>query len=188
MIALEKFLEPIEIAGKPLDEKYQAYRMDNGSDKPDMRKDVGLGTCTCCDYFMCKNDDSVVLIEETRLMETVRNLKSEYHYLEDDEKTKFISKYIRQENRLKVYGSMLVLCRLAKVCKDAKDLLEKRTYKFWLIVSSMDATEDAIVFDNLKDFLLNELKGALTGNVIDDVEIMPSAPFIERLSEHATSD
>ena len=34
MIALDKFLEPIEIAGKPLDEKYQAYRMDDGSDKP----------------------------------------------------------------------------------------------------------------------------------------------------------
>ena len=186
MIALQQFLEPIEIAGRPLDEKYQAYRMDDGSDKPDMRKYAGLGPCSCCDYFMCENDDSVVLIEETRLMETVKNLKSKYHYLADNDQTKFVSKCIRQENRLKVYGSMLVLCRLAKTCKEAKDLLESKKYKFWLIVSGMDATEDAMVFDNLKDFLLNELKGALTGNIIDDVEIIPSNSFVNKLSEHAT--
>ncbi len=186
MIALEKFLEPIEIAGSPL-ESHRAYRMDDGSGKPDMRKDAGLGPCDCCDYFMCENDDSVVLIEETRLMETVKNLKSKYHYLADNDQTKFISKCIRQENRLKVYGSMLVLCRLATLCKDARDLLEGRKYKFWLVASGMNAPEDAVVFDNLKDYLFNELKGALTGNVIDDVEIIPSDVFVTKLSEHAAT-
>ena len=186
MIELEKFLEPIEIAGSPL-ENHRAYRMDDGSGKPDMRKYAGLGPCDCCDYFMFEKDGSVVLIEETRLTETVKNLQSEYHYLKDNDQTRFISKYIRQENRLKVYGSTLVLSRLAMLCKDAKDLLEGRKYKFWLVASGMNAPEDAVVFDNLKDYLSNELKGALTGNVIDDIEIIPSHAFVNKLSEHTTT-
>ena len=44
MIDLEKFLEPIELAGTPLKD-HRAYRMDGESPQPDMRKDVGLGPC-----------------------------------------------------------------------------------------------------------------------------------------------
>ncbi len=116
MTAFDQFLEPIKVAGESLGDIHQAYRMDGNSPKPDMRRDAGLGTCNCCDYFMFAEDHIVVLIEETRLLEQVENLKIQYDYLEDNDKEKFVKKYIRQENKLKVYGSMLVLCRLATVC------------------------------------------------------------------------
>lgn len=67
MIALEKFLKPIELANTPLSETHRAYRMDGNSPQPDMRKDAGLGTCACCDYF-ATNTDSIFLIEETELL------------------------------------------------------------------------------------------------------------------------
>ena len=188
MTALDEFWEPVEIAGRPLDEKYQACRMDGTSPKkPDMRKYVGLGSCNCCDYFMPYNDDFVLLIEETQLMKQIEDLKNEYHYLEDHDQIKFISKRIRDENKLKVYGSMLVLCRLAAVCKKTKDLLQMKKYKFWLVASGMETEGVTRLFDHLKDRLHNDLKSVLTGKIVDDVEIIPSDAFVTKLSEHATS-
>ena len=79
MIDLEKFLEPIELAGTPLQD-HHAYRMDYKQSRPDMRLEVGLGTCNCCDYFMLSQDDTIILIEETRLIDQHRDLQNEYHY------------------------------------------------------------------------------------------------------------
>jgi len=185
MIALEEFLEPIELAGTPLN--YQAYRMDGNTPSPDMRKDVGLGTCNCCDYFVLSKEGAVVLIEETELMAQIKGLKDEYNYLRGTNQTEFVTKYIRQENRLKAYGSMLVLCRLAAVCKDAKDMLQTKKYKFWIVVSGMYSTEDARFFRNLKNPLLNELKSVLTGEIVDSVEILPFHVLENKLSEYATT-
>ncbi len=192
MIALEKFLEPIEIAGKPFNKKIKAYRMDGTSPKLDMRKYVGLGSCNCCDYFMPYNDDSVLLIEETKLMGQIEDLKNEYCYLEKDDQTEFINNCIRDENKLKVYGAMLVLCRLAAVCKNAKDLLQTKSSKlkkckFWFVASGMETEETTRLFDHLKDRLHNDLRSVLTGKILDDVEIMPSDVFVTKLSEQATS-
>ena len=142
MIDLEKFLQLIELAGTPL-QNHHAYLMDGTSPRPDMKKDVDLGTCNCCDYFSIING-VVVLIEETQLLRQIEDLKNEYNSLRDtdqNDQMKFVYKYIRQENRLKAYGSMLVLCRLATVCKDAKDLLGSKKYKFWLVVSGINMTD-----------------------------------------------
>ena len=115
--------------------------------RPDMRKTVGLGTCNCCDYLTIK-DDTVVLIEETQLMEMIKNLKSEYQYLSEDDKSKFVDKCILQENKLKVYGSMLVLCRLDTACNDAK-ILRKKRYDFWLVISGPYKKQDYRLFSLL---------------------------------------
>ena len=184
MIDLEKFLEPIELGGTPL-EDHHAYRMDYKQSHPDMRLEVGLGTCNCCDYFMLSKDDTIILIEETRLIEQHRNLQNEYHYLESTDQKQFIDRYIRQENQLKAYGSVLVLCRLSAVCEDAKELLEAKKYKFWLIVSGMNETQDTIFFNNLKIDLLSNLRSVLSRQIVDEVEILPADEFVSKLSEHA---
>ena len=187
MTALDQFLEPIEVAGESLGDIHQAYRMDGNSPKPDMRRDAGLGTCNCCDYFMFAKTDIVVLIEETQLMRTIERLKSKYHYLQSDHQTEFVNKYIRQENRLKVYGSMLVLCRLAAACKNTNQLPSTKKYKFWLVASGMNEPEDTRVFDNLKDRLFQELRSVLTGKVMDRVEIIPSDRLASKLAKHAAT-
>ena len=184
---LDKFLEPIMVAGRRLDEKHQAYRMDGTSPQPDMRRTAGLGTCNCCDYFIHGRNDTVVLIEETELMGQIKDLKSEYQYLKVDDQTDFVSKCIRDENKLKVYGSMLVLCHLATACRDVKKLLKAKKYRFWLVVSGMNTAEEKIVFDNLKDRLSQELKSVLTGKVLDDVEIIPSNALVSKLSKQAST-
>lgn len=186
MTTLGEFLEPIEVAGRSLGEKYQAYRMDGTSPQPDMRRKADLGTCNCCDYFIFNKDNTIALIEETKLMKQIRGLKDEYDYLEVNDQTEFISKYIRDENKLKVYGSMLVLCRLADVCKNVNDIHQTKKYKFWLVASGMETEEDARLFDHLKDRLLNDLQSVLTGKILDGVEIIPSSVFTSKLSEYAT--
>ncbi len=187
MTTLEQFLEPIEFAGESLGDKHRAYRMDGNRPKPDMRRDAGLGTCNCCDYFMFAKDDIVVLIEETQLMRTIERLKSKYRYLQSSHQTEFVYNYIREENKLKVYGSMLVLCRLAAACKNTNHLLRTKKYKFWLVASGMNEPEHTRVFDNLKDRLFQDLRSVLTGKVMDDVEIIPSDRFASKLVKHAAT-
>ena len=186
---LKKFLQPIRLARKPL-QNHQAYRMDDTSEQSNMRKDVGLGTCNCCDYFLISNG-TVVLIEETQLLQHIKRLKNEYNYLRGTDQTEFIKEDIQRENWLKAYGSMLVLCRLATVCKEAKDLFGTKKYKFWLVVSDTNMTDaeesDAqIIFDHLKDNLYLDLKSLLSGKIVDDVEIVPSPDlFVRKLPKQA---
>lgn len=184
---LDRYLEPIVVADQPLDSQHQAYRMDGVSPQPDMRKKAGLGTCNCCDYFILGHDNTVVLIEETRLVRQIKYLKTKYQYLQIDDQTDFVSKYIRDENKLKVYGSMLVLCHLATVCKEVKKLLKEKKYRFWIVASGVNTPEEKIVFDNLKDRLSQELKSVLTGKVLDDVEIIPSSVFATKLAQHTST-
>ena len=191
MTELEKFLEPIVIAGSPL-ENHRAYRMDGTSPKPDMRQEAKLGTCDCCDYFKFDDDDTIVLIEETQLMKKIKDLKSKYHYLEDNHQTEFVREHIRDENKLKVYGAMLVLCRLAAVCENVKDLLQTRNgklkkYKFWLVASGMETEEATMMFDHLKGQLRKELRSTLRGKILGRVEILPSHAFVTKLSEQSTT-
>ena len=181
---LSKFLQPITLARKSL-QNHHAYRMDDTSQQSNMRKDVGLGTCNCCDYFLISNG-TVVLIEETQLLQQIEDLKNEYHYLSGTDQTEFIDKKILRENRLKAYGSMLVLCRLVAINTEARNLLGTKKYKFWLVVSDTNLTdaeefEAKIIFDHLKDNLYSDLKSVLSGQIVDDVEIVPSHVFVRKL-------
>lgn len=187
MTAFDQFLQPIEIAGKSLGTEYEAYLMDGTSPQPDMRNEAGLGTCNCCDYFIFSKNATIALIEETNLTKKIRELKDEYDYLEDNDQTEFISKYIRDENKLKVYGSMLVLCRLSAMLGSVNKLLQSKKYRLWFVVSGMETAEDTRLFDHIKDRLLNDLKSVLTGKILEGVEIMPSARFVAKLSQDATS-
>ena len=186
MTALKKFLEPIEIAGKPLDEKYQAYRMDDGSGKPDMRKDAGLGKCNCCDYFVT-NTDSIILIEETKLLESIKSWKNRIQYLNDNDQKNFVDEKVKTENRLKVYGSLLVLSRLTNKCADVRNLVGEKKYCFWLVVSGLSSPEDKRYIDNLKDHLRDALRGALSPEVIDKVEVFPANYLEGKLSANAAT-
>lgn len=183
MIALSKFLQPIELAGTPL-QNHHAYRMDDTSEQSDMRKDVGLKPCNCCDYFLISNG-VIVLIEETQLLRGIKNLEKKYNYLSGATKKRFIKKKILQENRLKAYGSMLVLCRLAAVCKEAKDLFGTKKYKFWLVVSGRIKKKDTRLFRNWKSRFVRDLKDVLSDQIVADVEIVPSHVFVRKLPTQA---
>lgn len=187
---LGRFLELIQAADGALAGPYRAYRMDDTSPDSNMRRTAGLGECNCCDYFV-SNHRTIFLIEETRLPDIVKQLRNEYHYLEGNHQQEFISKCIRQENRLKVYGSMLVLSRLALESEDFKDILytgnERKKYLFWLVVSGMDRADAKIWFQDLQSRLLQELRSVLGKETVEDVEIIPFDRLTAKLEKHAAT-
>lgn len=162
---LDKYLMPIKVAGNPLGNGAHAYKMDSTAEHSDMRKDVRLGTCNCCDYFQIQ-DQNLLLIEETKLFDTFRNLK------EDGLSTDKIIELVRSENRLKVYGSMLILCRLALKFNSVCSLHEDRRIVFVILVNSeFKNEEDSRFYDDLSTRIRNDLRGVLTKEVVQDVEI-----------------
>ena len=182
MTALDHYLEPIKVAGESQELQYRAYRIDGNLPAPDMRRDAGLGTCNSCDYFIF-DANALILIEDTQLAFQIKNLRKEYRYLDLQHQKEFIGKYIRDENKLKVYGSLLVLCKWAARHESTEDLLEKRRLIFWLVASGMETEEDSRFLDNLRDQLLRELQSVLSGHIVDGVEILPGSVFERRLSE-----
>ncbi len=147
---------------------------------------MGLGDCNCGDYFTPHSATSVLVIEETQLARQIKRLKKKYHYLQSPYQMDFITEQILQENRLKAYGSMLVLCRLVAVCKDAKNMLKEKKYKFWIVVSGKYSTKDARIFRNLKSQLIGLLSHK-SNRIVDDVEVLSSNQFVQKLPKNATT-
>ena len=180
---LSQFAEPIESAGGSL----KAYRMDSNTEVPDMRRAAGLGPCNCCDFVtVSKDNQSVFLIEETNLEYTIYNFRQEYDYLEETDKNKFFYEKIRDENRLKLYGSMLVLCRLSSLQDDVKKFLPKDKFQFWLVTTGTAPSplDSVILMDYLRDRFRNDLK-SLFGEMMKVVDIIPSTKLAEKLSAQA---
>ena len=182
MNSLEQFCEPIKVADDPIGNEYKAYKMDSSDKKNDMRAMVGLGTCHCCDYFKLK-DDSIIFIEETRLLKKVNNIRKEYDYLKDEDKDKIVNNLIPARMQLKTYGAMLLLCRLAGKYSDVKDSIKNKKYRFWLIASSISSDEEKKFFDSLKDSLRGVLTGVIGKALLDDVEVFSSDILKKKLSE-----
>lgn len=191
-VDLATFLQHVEAGGSPIHPRCQAYRMDGTEPGSDMRASAGLGTCNCCDYVTFL-DATLVLIEETRLRWQIKNLQREF--AQDIQKTivelgeaewkgvnQRVLRHLRQENKLKVYGSLLVLCRLAKVV-DGKAVAEALTQRasFWLVDSDLASGDDVIFVDSLRGQLDRDLRSALTGKVVGRVEILPVDKLRTRL-------
>ena len=189
-VELASFLQEVEVAGVPICPIYQAYKMDSTVEGSNMRQSVGLGQCNCCDYFIF-GSQTLVLIEETQLRLQIKNLWREFsrdistdiaELNEQDQRRveRRILAYLSQENKLKVYGSLLVLWRLAAVVDDRAEAL-RGSASYWLVASGESNGDDIIYFDNLKPRLENNLHSALTGNVVSDVKIVPAEQLGERL-------
>lgn len=187
MTPLDQFREKRVVAES---REIEVFRMDNTEASkgiPDMRKYVGLGSCNCCDYFSIR-DNKIVLIEETRLMDTVENLKRDYSYLKTEHLRDFISTYLRQENYVKVYGALLVLCRLAGKYGEVSNLTKDKKHDFYLVVDGTGTEEEKSYFDTLRDSLFEQLRSVLTKNVIDEIEVMPSTAYLaSKLSENVAT-
>ena len=180
---LSQFAEPIESAGG-----FKAYRMDSTKKGSSMRDDAGLGTCECCDYVtVSKDNQSVVLIEETDLESTIIGFKEKYDYLNDDDQVDLLYDEVLKEHRLKLYGSMLVLCRLSSSRDDVKAFLPENEFQFWLVTTSTASSDSVILMDHLTDMngLRNFLKSPLTREMMDVVDIIPSTKLAEKLSDEA---
>ena len=181
MISLNQFYEVIEIPGQALDPNHKAYRMDNGQGKPDMRRYLNLGTCHACDYFFISNG-SIVLIEEKRLADKIKDTKQEFSYLNEDDKESFALERVLQSLCLKVYGSLLMLSRLTSQCKEFAHLVEGGTrYDFWFVASGLEK-KDIKHFEHIKDSLFSDLRSLLTKDFIRDVAVIRPQELRQKLN------
>ncbi len=147
-----------------------------------MRGAAGLGACNCVDYFLA-NQEFVFLIEETQLSRTIDNLKSQFCCLEDNDQNSHMNNLILWENQSKVYGSMLVLCRLAASCENMKALIQQKSYKFWLVASGQILPGDMRFIDNLSSRPKSSLKSQLSKATMNDVAIVPTNNLAKKIFE-----
>ncbi len=182
MSRLNRYLETILVAGHPLSECYKAYKIDGESPNMNMRNDADLGGCHSCDYFLV-SDGFIYLIEETRLSDWYRNMSHEYDFLESEVREKLIEDFFLKENELKVYASMLVLCRFSAKYRSVASQIRDKTYNFWLVISDI-SDEDFRFADNLKEKFFGILRSLFSKDVMHDVEIIPSAELSRKLREH----
>ncbi|CAJ2376793.1 MAG: hypothetical protein IBGAMO2_460002 [Arenicellales bacterium IbO2] len=174
MFSLAQFLEEIKVANISIGKK--GYRMD-GTGPNSMRHHANLGSGNCCDYLI-KNEESFVLIEETQLSGTIQKYKDAYPDLSGKALLDLTVQLIRDENRLKVFFALLVLCRLEAKYPKFKQITHakkrrvwgfKRTthakkFHVWLVVTI--ARSNMIVLQHVK----NRLPGALGGTIGKDME------------------
>ena len=181
MTSLNQFIEPITVAGNPIGAQYKAYKMDSTDQNKNMRKLVNIGTCHCCDYFFFQND-CITLIEETRLLNRVENIRKKYDYLNDKDKDEVVNNRLPEIMQLKVYGAMLVLCRLAAKLSNEKRLIQNKRFNFWFVASKIESDEEKIYFDNQKDSLHEKIKEVLGTELINNVDVLSSDTLRKRLS------
>ena len=143
-----------------------------------------MGTCNCCDYVTFDRAGRLVLIEETQLLRQIDNLTKEH----DDgsrspEEVKIrVLRGVKHENRLKVYGSLLVLCRLARRLTDeAEAQAVTGQTDFWLVVSDTLNGDTVRALDYIKGALLDDLRSVLTDAVVGHVQIVPASELGRRL-------
>ena len=133
MSLLEKYRCTEIVNQISLPENVVAYRMDNGDGMPDMRGDCdNLQGCSCCDYFMIWGD-SIILIEDGYLGSKVGDLREECAGIDKEREDKYIITALRRENAVKVYGSLLMLCRLSMKCPHVKKMIYGKEHRFWIV-------------------------------------------------------
>ena len=185
MSRLESFMETVRANGAVVQPNCSAYRMDGTS--PDMRIEAGLGTCNCCDYITFDGTGKAILIEETQLVRQVKDLERAYRDLSLplNEVRKHVLRSVKDENKQKVYGSLLVLCRLARRLTDSAEVqaLVGRT-DFWLVVSDTLDGYHAKFLDFVRGELFRDLRSVLTDAVVGDVQIVMASELGRRLPPH----
>ena len=179
MNSFECYRQYIKINQVPLEGNYVAYKMDDTHTESNMRKDAGLGTCHCCDYFLL-GEDTNYLLENTALYNSIHDQNEIYRELDVDTRTKLVQKILLQENYLKVYGSLLTLCRLS----NKQGMLPLDRYIFWFVIDDKAGAKSNHRFlDNFRNKFFGDLRSLLASTVVKDVQFVPADELPEKLIE-----
>ncbi len=128
----------------------RAYAMDedcikNKKERSIMKKVGNMDSCHSCDYlYLMETGDKELrgyIIEETDLVRTMYDRKEEFKEeagegICNDFLEKCIERYLMAENRIKLYSSLLILCRLCNQFKDIDKLWQKIEFYFVLLLSN----------------------------------------------------
>ena len=141
-----------------------------------------MDTFHCCDYIFVPDDNEVLLIEDS-------NLKSK----RDDLEKKTVSsvgnresgpqlsdRLIRDEQLLKAYASLLLLCRLFAQDETATKKMQGKNIRFLFIINDADPTDS-----HLFDYLENKITPTLRP-LVDKVLVRDKEGAKEKLSNYAS--
>lgn len=176
---LTKYVE-IEVAnsGQPFRFPVEAaYAVDKPADDckkgPVLRKELKMDSCHCCDYIIPRKDE-IILLEDSNLKEKKKQLEYEWLYFgeftrEEEIKNIFskklqekILKTIKNEQLLKAYASLWLLCRLVSQNTEAEELMENKQIWFVVIINDIsdNREQEFRAFQNLGSRIRSSL-GAL---------------------------
>ena len=202
-LTLSDFKEKIQPAGCEEALDVEAYRMDT-EPKDTNIKNMGyyadLGTPYCCDYLYIK-DNKAILIEDTQLAKHLKKEKTRFlkfnkekqkkaqqmaidlpgstanDYYDPKVEKERIKSFLLKENCLKVYGALLILCRLAQKHEKIANELKDKNFEFWFVINDED---DIKAIDNLdvEPFLREELKNSLAGGIGGTVLVKTTQIFL----------
>ena len=174
-----------------------AFLMDDKDN--DMRKFAGMGACDCCDYVRPLAGDIVVLMEETDLMRTVWGYQDEFDAApppagdkRDKSANDYIGNRVMWENRLKVYGGLLVLLRGAEKCAEFAAMIRGGKKIRFLLVDSgksetdsgKSGTKNAVDSENWRRKFRKTFRSMFSPEMIDRVNVIRLADLAEELSEN----
>ena len=191
MKSLQYFFGPLEVERLNKDvQKFsvQAYAVDKpcGEEGIRLKDQFEMGSFHSCDYILAEESkDKVLLIEDSNLRKAKEDLENQcFRFIPDDDHTREsfsrkIREKIRDEQRLKAYASLLLLCRLVSKDADAKKLIGDKEIHFWVIVTDGIAS-DFRVFDEIGSNLIGCLKPLVSG-----VEFLPLKEAEQKLNEWA---
>ncbi len=191
MKSLHYFLSPLEVQrlnGDMQKLSVLAYAVDKpcGKDGIKLKDQFEMGNFHSCDYILAKESgNKILLIEDSNLKEKKESLEKEcLRFMLDNEQarknlSRKIMDKIRDEQRLKAYASLLLLCRLISVDADAKKLIGNKEIHFWVIVTDGIAS-DFQAFVNIE----SKLEGCLSP-LVSDVAFLPLKEAERKLSKWA---
>lgn len=188
MKSLDYFLGSLEVQhvnGDIRDLSVQAYAVDKpcGDDGIKLKDQFEMGQFHSCDYIIAKKDkDKVLLIEDSNLGKGKKDLEKKYlPFMRQSSKArkklseKVVEK-IRDENRLKAYASLLLLCRLISEDSGAKKLIAGKKIHFWVIVTD-GVSSDFHAFESIGSKL-----GRCLRPLVSDVAFLPLKEAEQKLS------
>lgn len=168
MKALAKFRERIREA--PPQSGLWAYRMDEEGEGGGMAAAADLLLCDCCDYFR-PVDGAPVLMEMTALAKWKAAKEKQFAAL-GAAAGGFVWQLAKRENRLKLYGGLLVLCRHARRSAEVANGLDEGKCEFWLVVTDARGPQVGKIFRHLRAELRQELRhGPRRKKILAEVEV-----------------
>ena len=92
-----------------------------------------------------------------------------------------------KDNCLKVYGALLILCRLARKHEKISDILDKKQFLFYFVINDGDEG-DIKALDDTTNFLREQCKQCLSGTLggaklVKKVEVLFPSHLRERLDQ-----
>ncbi len=171
---IEDFLGPVIIrSANGIRDTFpvKAYVVDRppspGKGSKSLKNKLRMDNFHCCDYIFVPDNNSVLLIEDSNLKRKKEDLEeNDLSSVKDTKSKARLSKeWIKNEQLLKAYASLLLLCRLLAQNTIATPKMQGKNIHFWVIIND-SGPSDVEIFDYLKKAIASRLRSLVSEVVV----------------------